>query len=275
LGSVELEGDITAVAVGSDGTRVAALAWGGELNFVDASNPTGPVLRSSHQTDGVDVSISGTVVAVAEGDQGVVLIDGTDLEAPTLLARIATSSRALAVSLDSDIAVIGLAVNSVSEGAVAIYDVTDPTDPILTAELPTSNGVGAVDVADGKAAILIGDSLQMIDISNPAAPIEIGTSDARLGIVEDIAIDRLFVHVSSWSGSMHVIDFSNPDGPAVRARTTWDPFGIVDAGPQGGYGVSTHNGAAVIADGRYGLRIVSVSRCRPAPGRERGPATVD
>lgn len=275
IGSVELEGNITAVAVSGDGTRVAALAWGGELNFVDASNPTGPVLRSSHQTDGVDVSISGTVVAVAEGDQGVVLIDATDLEAPTLLARIATSSRALAVSLDSGIAVIGLAANSVVEGAVAVYDTSDPNNPILMAQLPTSNWVYAVDVADSKAAILTGNSILMIDISNPSAPVELGSSDLRFGIPEDIAIDGSTVHVSSWSGSFQMIDFSNPSGPFVRAATTWDPFGIVDGGPQGGYGVSVHNGAAVIADGRYGLRVVSVGRCRPAPGPERAQAVVD
>jgi len=66
LGSVELEGDISAVAVSGDGARAAALAWGGELSFADASNPTAPVLRSSRPTDGVDVSISGTVVAVVD-----------------------------------------------------------------------------------------------------------------------------------------------------------------------------------------------------------------
>ena len=275
LGSAELEGDIAAVAVSGDGARVAALAWGGEISLVDASAPTHPVVRSSRPTDGIDISISDTIVAIAEGDQGVVLIDVTDLEAPTLLARISTSSRALAVSLDSGIAVIGLAVNSVVEGAVAIYDITDPNNPILMAQLPTSNWVYAVDVADSKAAILTGNSILMIDISNPSAPVELGSSDLRFGIPEDIAIDGSTVHVSSWSGSFHMIDFSNPSGPFVRAATTWDPFGIVDGGPQGGYGVSVHNGAAVIADGRYGLRVVSIGRCRPVPGPERGPAAVD
>lgn len=275
LGSVELEGDISAVAAGGDGARVAALAWGGELSFVDASNPTRPVLRSSRPTDGIDVSISGTVVAVAEGDQGVTLIDVTDLETPTLLASIPTSGRALAVALDSNIAVIGLAVNGVVEGAVAVYDVSDRNNPILMAQLPTSNWVYAIDVADSKAAILTGSSILMIDISNPSAPVELGSSDLRFGIPEDIAIDGSSVHVSSWSGSFHVIDFSNPSGPFVRAGTTWDPFGIVDGGPQGGYGVSVHDGAAVIADGRYGLRVVSVGRCRPAPGPERAAAVVD
>lgn len=275
LGSVELDGSIMAVAADETGERVAALAWGGELSLVDASDPAQPVVRSAHPTNGVDVSIFDTIVAVAEGDQGVTLIDVTDLEAPTLIARISTIDRALAVALDSNIAVIGLAIDSVVEGAVAIYDITDPTDPILTAQQPTSDRVGAVDVADSKAAILIGGSLQMIDISDPAAPIDLGTSDARLGNVEDIAIDGFLVHASSWSGSLHVIDFSHPDGPSVIARTTWDPFGIVDGGPQGGYGVSVHNGAAVIADGRYGMRILSVGRCRPAPDPDRAPVALD
>ena len=275
LGSAELEGSIMAVAADETGERVAALAWGGELSLVDASDPAQPVVRSAHPTNGVDVSIFDTIVAVAEGDQGVVLIDVTDLEAPTLLARISTSSRALAVSLDSGIAVIGLVVNSVVEGAVAIYDITDPNNPILMAQLPTSNRVYAVDVADSKAAILTGSSILMIDISNPSAPVELGSSDLRFRIPEDIAIDGSTVHVSSWPGSFHMIDFSNPSGPFVRAATTWDPFGIMDGGPQGGYGVSVHNGAAVIADGRYGLRIVSVGRCRPAPDPDHAPAALD
>ena len=275
LGSVELEGNIIAVDADGDGARVAALAWGGELSFVDASNPSLPIIRSSLPTQGVDLSIANTIVAVAEGDQGVVLLDVTDLEMPTVAGRISTSDPARAVALDSDIAVIGLAVNDVVEGAIAIYDVSDPNNPILMAQLPTSNWVYAVDVADSKAAILTGSSILMIDISNPSAPVELGSSDLRFGIPEDIAIDGSFVHVSSWSGSYHVIDFSNPSGPFVRTGTTWDPFGIVDGGPQGGYGVSVHDGAAVIADGRYGLRVVSVGRCRPAPGPERAPAVVD
>ncbi len=275
LGSVELEGDIIAVAAEGHGTRVAALAWGGELSLIDASNPALPVVRSALPTNGVDLSISGTIVAVAEGDQGVTLTDVTNLEAPTLVTRISTDHRALAVALDSNLAVIGLAVDSVVEGAVAIYDITDPADPILKSQQPTSNWVGAVDVADSKAAILIGDALRLIDISDPAAPIDLGTSDARLGIVEDIAIDGFLVHASSWSGSLQVIDFSDPDGPSLRARTTWDPFGIVDGGPQGGYGVAIHNGSAVIADGRYGLRLVSIASCRPVPRSQPVMIAVD
>lgn len=275
LGSVELGGEMIAVAAGGDGARVAILAWGGELTLIDTLDPTQPVVGSTLATQGVDVSISDTIVAVAEDHQGVALFDITDLETPTLLAQISTSGRALAVALNAGIAVIGLGMNGVVEGAVAVYDISDPTDPILRSQTPTPGWVYAVDAIDSKAALLSPDSVRLIDISDPAAPVELGSSDARLGIAEDVAIGGNLVHVSSWSGSLHVIDFSDPGSPSVRARTTWDPFGIMDGGPQGGYGVSLHNGAAVIADGRYGLRVVSIGRCRPVPGAERSSAAVD
>lgn len=265
VGSVELEGEIHSVAADPNGQRVAVLTDSGMFSLIDASSPGQPMIMSQGPTAGLDTAIQDNLVAVAEGADGLLLLDVSEPTIPTFRARIPTTGPALTVALDQGVAVVGLASDTTNEGTVAVFDISDPFEPILTAHLPASGGVYSLDINGSKVAALTRDSTMLIDISDLNAPYVIGSSDVRSGIPTDVALDGFLVSISSWSGSLYVIDFSSPAGPSVRAGATWDPLGFVDGGPQGGYGVALHNGDAVIADGRYGLRIIAVERRRPLP----------
>ena len=266
LGSVELEFDPRRSAVINDGDRVLALVFRGLVTVIDASDPTAPVVKSSFETDGFDVAVEGTIGAIADDEGGLLLFDLTDPANPIELGRGPTSTPAWSVALAGDTALVGVVAGAGSGSGLVIFDVSDPTHPILLSTLETAGTVHSIDTDSSTAALLTFSSVILADFSSPASPIELGKYTVSYRLGEDVSLDGDLVNVVAWPGNLKVIDFANLGLPEEKLRTVWFPLPIVDGGPLGGYGVATHDGAAIVADGRFGLRIVSFGRCGPVPG---------
>jgi hypothetical protein len=272
LGSVELDFDAKRIAVNDDGDLVLALEFRGLVTVIDASDPTAPVVTSSLETDGFDVAVKGTIGAVADDEGGLLLFDLTDPANPIELGRGPTSTPAWSVALEGDIALVGVVAGAGSGSGLVIFDVSDPTHPILLSTLETAGTVHSIDADSSTAALLTFYSVILVDFSSPASPVELGEYVVSYRLGEDVSLDGDLVHVAAWPGNLKVIDFTHLGLPRETHRTVWFPFPIVDGGPLGGYGVDDHDGAAIVADGRFGLRIVSIGRCGPVPGPHRAMA---
>ncbi|MGD8805154.1 MAG: PKD domain-containing protein, partial [Chloroflexota bacterium] len=160
-----------------------------------------------------------------------------------------------------------------------------------------------IDVTGGHAYVADWNAgLRVIDVSNPAAPVEVShldTPEFALGI--DVAGSYAFVTDYSWNGGLHVVDISSPAAPvevgylalhypiAVAVSDTYayvvaselDGLRVIDiskpnapvevsfAGmPDRAQGVEVDGDYAYVADSGAGLRVLDISN--PFAPREFG-----
>jgi hypothetical protein len=129
-----------------------------------------------------------------------------------------------------------------------------PADP---ADRLAPSRVRAVVVRDGIGWVGRSAGLTALDLTDPAAPREIG--ELRLpATVEDVALAGAFVYVAAGTHGLYVVDASGTAGPRLlgELETPGSARRIAVAGP--------HH--VLVADHREGLVVVDVSRPdRPAP----------
>jgi hypothetical protein len=100
-----------------------------------------------------------------------------------------------------------------------ILDISNPAQPILRSELQTPNYCMGIAVRD--SVVYYGtchDGIHAVDIHNPEAPVEIGSS-RDIGQIANIVIQDHFAFASNWwSELVTVLDIANPDSIADLAR---------------------------------------------------------
>jgi hypothetical protein len=274
VSSVELDGEIIDLAVAETGDRIAALARGATLHVFDASDPVRPVLVWSAPSNGWRLAVSSAVMAVAAGNLGVSLFDISDPGDTQWLAHIPTNGGAISIDIEDGVLVVGMTVSG-AMGSMAVYDVTTPTDPVLISQTPTSSGVYSVALEGARAAVATWDTVILYDLTDPRSPVESSRYVNGSWTTDSLAFNGDDIHFSTWPGGLQVVDFSHAVTPRRVIRTWWWPIPIADGGPLGGYDIAIHDGASVVADGHFGLRIVEVKRCIPHTGPNQGSPTVD
>jgi hypothetical protein len=93
------------------------------------------------------------------------------------------------------------------------------------------------------------EGLRVIDISDPAAPVEIAVVNTP-GYVLGVAVAGGYAYVANDEAGLRVIDISSPSAPVE--------VGFVDT-PGRAYGVAVSRGHAYVADYNQGLRVIDVS----------------
>lgn len=274
LAVVELDGEIGAVAAGTGSDLVLALSSNHRIAVVDAATPTAPVLRGFIDTasDPVDVAAAGGYAVIADRVDGLLVFDLADPGHPVELARAATSGAPRAVALAGSLALVGLSQPG-NAGALAVFDLSLASAPSLLSQLALPMPADKVATSSQLAMVSAWNTVHVIDLSDPTAPVELASDGTST--VTGIAFVGDLAYVSHMPGSLQVLDVSEPDHPFITGSAVWVPFTIVDGGPVGGYGIATHDGAAVIADGRYGLRLVSIDRCLTDPAIPSTAVAVD
>ena len=120
-------------------------------------------------------------------------------------------------------------------------------DPIELGSIETDSAFG-VSVVGGLAYVADGSSgLRVIDVSNPAAPVEVGSIDTP-DFAYGVSVVGGLAYVADGS-SVRVIDVSNPAVPVE--------LGSIET--EFAYGVSVVGGLAYVVDSFFGLRVVAVS----------------
>jgi hypothetical protein len=110
--------------------------------------------------------------------------------------------------------------------------------------------------------------LQVIDISNPASPLKVGSCDTS-GHAYGIAVGGNYAYVADGEAGLQVIDVSDPANPQQVGG--YDTSGVA-------YDVAVSGNYACMANSRWGLAILNLA---PAPRprisaitRGNGTATV-
>lgn len=192
------------------------------LYIVDTTNPVASVqIGSINSIEMGDLALAGDYVYglsgnyASNGQQEFYVVDVSDLSAPTLLSRTALPSGANGISkLDVVGDTVYLAMHS---AGLAIFDVSDPTAPVLLGSFDSAGDAQDV-VVDGSIAYLGdgADGLKVIDVHNPTKPCLL------MSYPTFVNLDRFVLNGS--------ILYGNEEGLGVRALDVSDPFMIDSLG---------------------------------------------
>lgn len=107
----------------------------------------------------------------------------------------------------------------------------------------------AVDVSGNIAYFSNGGYLEVVDISDPANPIELGKV-LTPAVVNGVAVSGSYAYVADGGGGLRIIDVSTPSSPFE--------VGFFDTGGEA-MSVAVSGSYAYVADFNDGLRIIDVS----------------
>jgi hypothetical protein len=165
-------------------------------------------------------------------------------DCPQLLGRWPFGT-ARAVAVSGSLALVG------SGTTMLVLDVSTPSSPQLLGSVTLPEQVYGIAAAGSHAYVANGMSgLRVIDVSNPAAPVEVGVSDVTNEGAVDVAVAGSHAYVAYGSLGLRVIDVSEPSLPGV--------VGAIDT-PGTAMGVAVAGSHAYVADGSSGLRAISIA----------------
>jgi hypothetical protein len=187
----------------------AYLTNGYGLQIVNVAKPASLFEEGYYDTPGnaTGVSVAGNYAYIADGYWGLRIVNISDPAAPLEVSDSNISA--------SDVVVVGkyayvayaVDIKGIVEGWISIVDVANPAAPFVVYII--SNGYRLA-VAGDYAYIADDWGLRIVDISDPAAPVEVSTY--TIAISGDFAVAGDYAYVSNAAGLV-IIDVSNPNEP--------------------------------------------------------------
>jgi hypothetical protein len=217
----------------------------GSLRIVEVSNPTTPVQLASLPLPGwpTDMEVADGRAYVTlnlelpwYGPAGLSIVDVSDASTPRELASLEFYKVAddATVAVEGEFAYVAI-YNRNRTGPfieLMVIDVSVPTEPFKVGSLQypgRSGGSGALEVVDGIAyyAFLRGWSpfLHTIDVTNPAAPTELGRV-WTLDLGSDLGFVDGLIYVAAGYAGLRVIDVSDPTAPLELGAFAPYPYAI-------------------------------------------------
>ncbi|MBU0509945.1 T9SS type A sorting domain-containing protein [bacterium] len=223
------------------------------LSVWDITDPTQPARVASADTQFVShyATISGDYAYLSTLYDGLRIIDISDPLQPVEVG-----------SCDSggcgDVTAVGDYVIVSKYDYLAIWNVSDPVHPVLESTFPSSPFCVPSRVASSGYIVCAAtreqrSSVVVVDVSDPAAPVEI-SSFGRHGVLRRTALNGTLGYLAdSWAGGLRTFDFGDPTNVLELgvAAETLAYYSSYDVGGRGDY--------AYVAGGRDGLVIFDVS----------------
>ena len=179
----------------------------------------------------------------------------------TLVRRVSQSNLAQGKSGGDGVFITGGTYAYIVEGsgttnAFQIFNISDPTAPVLISQSNLANGGNGVSTDDiwvthGFAYIVEGggtvNALQVFDVTNPATPVLVGQAN-----LTNNAGDRLFVQGKyayiveggSYTNSFEIFNISNPAAPVRVSQSNLTAFDQASIYVQGNYAYIAIGGSA-------------------------------
>ncbi len=132
-----------------------------------------------------------------------------------------------------------------------IFDVTVHNNPFHVATLPSEMSYKDLVVSDGYAWVAAGvDGLRIIDVGDPAAPVEVGAYEDVLSVTwKTVVIDDL-AYVAHDRDGLMILDLETLERPELIGEIAW---------PDGANDVAIQGSLAYVANALGGLKVVDVS----------------
>ena len=272
--------NITTVTIGESTYALVTANGDNGVQIIDITNPAAPIATSSI-TDGVggfdvlfgtsdittfQVGSSTYGIVVAAEDDGIQIINITNPAAPTAVTSVIDGSTFDTLDGASDIAITTIGqstyalVTASNDNGIQIIDITDIRNPTAVTSITnddTDGNGGTFDTLDGPIEISIvqidfsiyalvtaftDDGIQIIDISNPAAPTAVAsisdgdtdgngdtfdTLDGPRGVTTvKIGLSTYALVTASDDNGIQIIDITDPVSPtAVTSISDGDSDG--------------------------------------------------
>lgn len=219
------------------GTRVSLTPDYGNRRLVRSRLPLWGIIY--------DLALDNHLAFIANGYQGLVIVDVRDPDGPQVLSNLNLPGRCFRVAVRDQLAFVAAV-----EGGVHVVDVGDPRQPRLLASLNPTHKVFAVCVS-GNFLLLSGgpEGLYVIDIADPTSPRLLGRLDTP-GDVSGIAVRYPLVFMSNNRGSLLVANVKDPRSPQLLAN-------LVLPGPA--WDLLLHDDLVLLAVSGAGLVAVDAS----------------
>lgn len=127
-------------------------------------------------------------------------------------ANVPTSGDAHAIAIEGDLAFVSVRNIGISNDVELL--ILDISNPLAPVILGTYPAGGPVAVS-GNIAIVGSSVLEILDVSNPAAPVQLSTYNPGTD-VRDLFIEGPTVHIAAGIDGLQRFDISNPSAPFAR-----------------------------------------------------------
>jgi len=210
IGSYEFSDDVIDVKIGGAYAYVAASSAG--LAILDVSDPAHPQEVSVSDTPGSarGVFVAGNLAYVADYDQGLLIFNVTDPTNPVLASVTDTPGYAYKIAVNGTYAYVA----DSSEG-LRIYNISNPTAPYVVGVHDTSGYTYGVSLSGNYAYIADFYAVRIIDVSNPASPVEMGYFSSSYAL--DVTVSGVYAYASYSEKGLKILDVSNPANPTQAA----------------------------------------------------------
>ncbi|WP_013334240.1 Calx-beta domain-containing protein [Gloeothece verrucosa] len=257
MGTYDTPGKANKVVVVGNLAYVADLYQG--LQIIDISNPNSPILKGTYNTSGAggiafydasgsthDVKIVGNYAYIADGYNGLQIIDITNPASPVLKGRYDTPSYAHSVTVVGNLAYVADELSGLQ-----IIDITNPAAPVSKGTYDTTGAAYSVTVAGNYAYVADWESseLQVIEITKSIAPILKSTYKTS-GSPWEVAVKGNYAYVAQHNGNLDIINISNPN-----SLTKVGSYKMADSA----YGITIVNNLAYIAANNAGVQVLDIS----------------
>jgi hypothetical protein len=196
----------------------AYLGAGRHMAVLDIADAAAPQLiaQSELLSDEVaEVEVAGHYAYAAAYTAGLRVFDIANPAAPTEVGHFLVPDSA------QDVAVAGsyAYVADLTSG-LFILDITNPANPTRIASLPPAGLMTSVAVSGGYAYYTAYGYLQVVDISNPAAPVLLGNYHPGWYSMFDVAIAGHYAYVGGdQSVGLTIVDVADPAHPTYSGGT--------------------------------------------------------
>jgi hypothetical protein len=201
------------------------------LLILDVSDPTHPRVLGDYDTPVEDTVAAGDRLFVAtgynlnpNGSTGVLVLDVSNPAAPQRVAYGATTNSA------EDLAIAGTRLFVADYyGCVQIFDVTDPSMPVLERTIVTPHAARSVTVSGQNlwvgGKVYDGEGTTGLWGIAPDSGAILAGVDTPGGIV-DVAVDGHYAYVAAWLGGLQIVDYTNSPTIVGSISTGGDARGI-------------------------------------------------
>jgi hypothetical protein len=228
---VHTEGPAFGIDVISDTLFVAEgydLAQGpAGLEIICAADPDSPqllgALEFGYDVTSFDLCVIDSVVYLANGTDGLRIIDARDRTDPSTLRIVDTPGVAQDVFVDGDYAYV-----ADMAGGLRIIDIRDPAAAHEINSIDTGDSTHGVWVDGGIACLADGNcGLRIIDCTVPSSPQELGSTPVR-GTALRVQVADSLAFVTSVGGGISAFDITVPDNPRETGwfETTGKAYGV-------------------------------------------------
>ncbi|MCB2213443.1 T9SS type A sorting domain-containing protein [bacterium] len=229
---------------------------GGEgdgLYTIDLSDPADPQLLgnvtfSELNFAGRQLLVSGDYVYVNGAGLPLAVVDVSVPDDPQLVSEVYTyNNHYTGLAKDGNLVVVSAwGINPMPPGWIELYDVSNPSAPILLSSLLTEAFTEAVAVRGNYAFLACEDGMWVVSVEVPMTPTHVATLETPAQLL-DVVLAGTVLYACDEQGRLHVIDVTQPIVPISMASFNL-PGTAVDLEVSGDSLWVTMDSAVILAD---------------------------